>query len=208
MNIEQAGEQVERSDQKAKLERLALYLGNIGEAWRHATPEQGNRLAHTLFESLRVEDRAIEGLTPQAEFTPLLVLSHQPRLNGPQQGKKRLTPRLKCQPTMYRRKRRGSNPHDRFNLQTHKLYEQQEIVDPLALHLHSKEQAPLGRYTKLLNRIPQEVSHEVARRHSGGDSLRQLALWYGVSQEAVRQVLKRYGNEPSLKYRPSPTVKE
>jgi hypothetical protein len=32
---------------------------------------------------------------------------------------------------------------------------------------------------------------EVARRHAGGDSLRQLAKGDGVSHEAVRQVLKR-----------------
>jgi hypothetical protein len=32
---------------------------------------------------------------------------------------------------------------------------------------------------------------EVARRHAGGESLRQLAKLYRVSHEAVRQVLKR-----------------
>jgi hypothetical protein len=93
------------------------------------------------------------------------------------------------------RKRRGSNPHDRFNWETHKLYEQQEIVDPLVLHLHRKQDAPLGRYSKPLNQIPQELWHEVVRRHAGGESLRQLAKCYGVSHEAVRQVLKKADND-------------
>jgi site-specific DNA recombinase len=58
------------------LERLASYLQNVGEAWRSATQEQRNKLAKTLFESIRIEDRTIKGVTPQIEFTPLLVLNH------------------------------------------------------------------------------------------------------------------------------------
>ncbi len=58
------------------LERLASYLQNIGEAWRSANQEQRNKLAKTLFESIRIEDRTIKGVTPQIEFTPLLVLNH------------------------------------------------------------------------------------------------------------------------------------
>ncbi len=66
------------SDKKDVLERLAGYLQNVGKAWSDATQEQRNRLAKTLFEGLRVEDRTIKGVTPQIEFTPLLVLSdHQ-----------------------------------------------------------------------------------------------------------------------------------
>jgi site-specific DNA recombinase len=64
------------SSKKETLERLALYLRNVGEAWRHASQEQRNRLAKTLFENIRVEDRTIKGVTPQIEFTPLLVLNH------------------------------------------------------------------------------------------------------------------------------------
>ncbi len=69
------------SDRKAELERLAAYLENVGSAWHDATQEQRNRLAHTLFETIRVEDRTIKGITPQIEFTPLLLLNHLNRLN-------------------------------------------------------------------------------------------------------------------------------
>jgi site-specific DNA recombinase len=58
------------------IERLASYLQNIGEAWRNANQEQRNRLGKTLFESIRIEDRTIKGVTPHIEFTPLLVLNH------------------------------------------------------------------------------------------------------------------------------------
>jgi hypothetical protein len=57
------------NDRKATLERLINYLANVGDAWRDATQEQRNRLAGTLFETIRVEDRRIMGITPQIEFT-------------------------------------------------------------------------------------------------------------------------------------------
>jgi hypothetical protein len=57
------------------LERLAIYLQDVGKAWRDATQEQRNRLAKTLFEGIRIENHSIKGVTPQIEFTPLLVLS-------------------------------------------------------------------------------------------------------------------------------------
>lgn len=43
--------------------------------------------------------------------------------------------------------------------------------------------------------IPQERWVEVAQRHSNGESLRQLAKIYGVSHEAIRQVVKRVAQE-------------
>jgi hypothetical protein len=64
------------SSKKDELQRLASYLRDVGLAWRSANQEQRNRLARTLFEAIRVEDRTIKGVTPQIEFTPLLVLNH------------------------------------------------------------------------------------------------------------------------------------
>jgi site-specific DNA recombinase len=63
-------------DRKALLGRLASYIQDLSQAWRDADHEQRNRLAKTLFESIRVEDGRIMGITPANEFTPLLVLSH------------------------------------------------------------------------------------------------------------------------------------
>src|SRR5436190_16591663 len=61
------------------LQRLATYLQDVGQAWRDATQEQRNRLVKILFEVIRIGDHTIKGVTPQVEFTPLLVLSD--RLN-------------------------------------------------------------------------------------------------------------------------------
>jgi hypothetical protein len=63
-------------NRQEELERLGSYLQDVGLAWRSANQEQRNRLARTLFEAIRVEDRNIKGVTPQIEFTPLLVLNH------------------------------------------------------------------------------------------------------------------------------------
>lgn len=49
-------------------------------SWRDSTQEQRNRLAHALFEQIRVGNDKIKGVTPQIEFTPLLVLSHLTQL--------------------------------------------------------------------------------------------------------------------------------
>jgi hypothetical protein len=64
------------NSRKATLERLAKYLKNVGTSWKDAGQEQRNQLAHTIFESLRIEDRTRRGVTPRIEFTPLLVLNH------------------------------------------------------------------------------------------------------------------------------------
>ena len=63
------------SSKKETLKRLASYLQNVGVAWRDANQEQRNRLAKTIFEGIRIEDRTIKGVTPHIEFTPLLVLN-------------------------------------------------------------------------------------------------------------------------------------
>jgi DNA-directed RNA polymerase sigma subunit (sigma70/sigma32) len=94
------------------------------------------------------------------------------------------------------RKRRGSLPHDRYDstedTEDLELHQQQEIVDPLVVRLHRKQHAPLGRYSKPLNQIPQEQWVEVARRHADGESLRVLGRTFGVSHEAIRQIIKRF----------------
>ena len=74
-----------------------------------------------------------------------------------------------------------------------RLHERQEIVDPLPL-----TKAPhRSRYSMSLTQIPEEQWEEVALQHTNGESLRQLAKVYGVSHEAVRQVLKRVEDAPS-----------
>jgi hypothetical protein len=78
-----------------------------------------------------------------------------------------------------------------------RLHEQQEIVDPFVLPPLRTRQ---GRYSVPRTQIPEDQWEEVAQRHTGGESLRQLARCYGVSHEAVRQVLRKYGDDPPLRY--------
>jgi hypothetical protein len=67
------------------------------------------------------------------------------------------------------------------------LYEVQKIVDPLFLFVLSSN----TRYSAKPTQVPQEKWQEVAYRKANGESLRILALAYGVSYEAIRQVLKK-----------------
>jgi Mor family transcriptional regulator len=45
-----------------------------------------------------------------------------------------------------------------------------------------------------LTQIPREQWVEVVERNANGESLRHLAKVYGVSHEAVRQIVKRMGH--------------
>lgn len=70
------------TSQKETVERLANYLQSIGKAWREGNQEQKQRLAQTLFNSNRVENDTIKGVTPQIEFTPLLVLNQLEQMSS------------------------------------------------------------------------------------------------------------------------------
>lgn len=75
-----------------------------------------------------------------------------------------------------------------------RLHEYQEIINPLFVpksfrFKESKTRHP--RYNKPRTQIPQEKWQEVVSRKDAGESLRQLAGSYGVSYEAIRQVVKR-----------------
>jgi hypothetical protein len=76
-----------------------------------------------------------------------------------------------------------------------KLYEQQEIINPLVPLPHGKSQR---RYTLPRTQIPTDQWAEVAQRHANCQSLRQLAKLYGVSHEAVRQVIKRHSQNTGV----------
>ena len=67
-----------------------------------------------------------------------------------------------------------------------RLYERQEIVDPILLPRPQRSQR---RYSVPLTHIPEDQWEEVAQRHAHGESLRSLGGVYGVSYEAIRQLL-------------------
>jgi hypothetical protein len=66
------------------------------------------------------------------------------------------------------------------------LYEQQEVIDPIPYPPRKKRQ---GRYSVPLTHIPQEQWEDVAQRHATGESFRQLGRSFGVSHEAIRQIV-------------------
>ncbi len=72
------------------------------------------------------------------------------------------------------------------------FHERQEILNPIFVpqSFHFKwSHKPLSRYSIPRNQIPPDKWQEIATRKAAGDSLRQLAGIYGVSYEAIRQVL-------------------
>lgn len=86
----------------------------------------------------------------------------------------------------------GSLPHLSTTLATHNVYEHQE-VDPMLCDegQGSGSSAPPPHSAPLLTRIPKSEWDRVAHRYANGESLRQLAKVYGVSHEAVRQIIKK-----------------
>ena len=75
-----------------------------------------------------------------------------------------------------------------YDFSSLKLHERQEIVDPILISPSKKSE---GRYSSPLTRIPKEQWEEVNRRNADGESLRRLAEAYGVSYEAIRQIVIR-----------------
>jgi hypothetical protein len=67
------------------------------------------------------------------------------------------------------------------------LHEIQKIVDPLFLFVVASQ----TRYYVKPTKVPQNKWQEVAARKANGESLRSLAVAYGVSYEAIRQVIKK-----------------
>jgi hypothetical protein len=62
-------------DQARGLERLALFLKDISEAWKQADEQQHNRLAKQLFDIVWIKDKRVLAVTPRPEFKPFFRLS-------------------------------------------------------------------------------------------------------------------------------------
>ena len=57
-------------DQSKSLEKLALFLKNISEAWKQADQQQRNRQARQLFDIVWIKDKQIVAVRPQPELEP------------------------------------------------------------------------------------------------------------------------------------------
>ena len=61
------------------LERLALFLGNVGQAWAVAGPRNRNRLAKRLFEAVIVRDEQVVAVKPQPGLRAFSALNEDTR---------------------------------------------------------------------------------------------------------------------------------
>ena len=64
-------------DQGKSLEKLALFLKDISEAWKEADGQQQNRLAKQLFDIVWIKDKKVLAITPRPEFKPFFRLSYE-----------------------------------------------------------------------------------------------------------------------------------
>ena len=76
-------------DQARGLERLALFLKDISEAWKQADQQQRNRLAKQLFDIVWIKGKRVLAVTPRPEFKPFFDL----RYEGVAQGVLHFRPR-------------------------------------------------------------------------------------------------------------------
>jgi DNA invertase Pin-like site-specific DNA recombinase len=63
-------------DQARGLERLALFLKDISEAWKQADQQQRNRLAKQLFDIVWIKNKKVLAVTPRPSFKPFFDLQY------------------------------------------------------------------------------------------------------------------------------------
>ena len=68
-------------DQARGLERFALFLKDISEAWKQADQQQRNRQARQLFDIVWIKDKQIAAVRPQPELEPFFQLNYEEFVN-------------------------------------------------------------------------------------------------------------------------------
>jgi len=68
---------VEPEEDEAVLERLRVFLTDIGLAWERATDEQRNRLGRQLFQTIWIRDRLVVKVRPQPELRAFFQISEE-----------------------------------------------------------------------------------------------------------------------------------
>ena len=59
------------------LSRLERFLTNVSGAWEQATPDQRNRLARQLFDSIWVKNERVVKVRPRPELRPFFQISEE-----------------------------------------------------------------------------------------------------------------------------------
>lgn len=163
------------------LDVLATVLEDVRAAWDVADQPERNHLARVLFEDVRVLGDEVVGVKPRDAFAPFFRLNYE---------------LWKAEnPTAYqqsgslmdqKRKRRDSNPQE---IHTKELPASHLPLVPG--RCRPKHSSPVrGRYARPRSSIPPERWPEV-REQAARCGLRATARAFGVSHEAVRQVVAR-----------------
>ena len=63
--------------QAENLDKLEKFLANVAQAWEEATGELGNKLAHSLFQEIWIEDEQVVAVKPQLELKPFFQLNYE-----------------------------------------------------------------------------------------------------------------------------------
>ncbi|MDP9375263.1 MAG: recombinase family protein [Chloroflexota bacterium] len=161
---------VQQADEDDQLDKLAELLGDVVQGWTLATQEQRNRLARLVFEEVVIENERVTAVKPRPELAGFFALDCQVRgleVNA------------------------GGSDGDR-------LREIDVVQLPLVPFLYperllrARQRRGAGRYAAGLKgpRLSPECWPEIAAR-AEYESLRDLAVTYGVSHETIRGILGR-----------------
>src|SRR5262249_40541744 len=154
-----------------RLSRLATFLASIAGAWDAATQEQRNRLVKQLFEEVVIQDKYVTKVKVRPELVGFFALDYAQRQAMYRTGGTDGVP-IRERDTVLST---GSN---------------QALSDvsgyfPLQLGQSHRGQSVDRRP----HRLPPEVWPEIQQR-ARRESLRHLAVEYGVSHEAIRRIVK------------------
>ncbi|MFH1662382.1 MAG: hypothetical protein ABH934_00430, partial [Chloroflexota bacterium] len=69
-------------EQGKTLDKLALFLASVADAWDTANQEERNRLARCLFQEIWIKDKEVIAVRPQPELKPFFGLNHEAMRNG------------------------------------------------------------------------------------------------------------------------------
>jgi hypothetical protein len=187
----------ERSDENARLAGVADFLADTGQGWERATQEQRNRLARALFAEIMVRDGAVVAVKPHPELAGFFALDAH--LQAPDTAAYGFD-RAEVNPVTSASSIRTMRPVDSMSPGA--------IVFPVYFPLPQPETfipilTPRSRHatTRLVSkrRPPQQTSKidpaqwpHIAER-ARFESLRDLAVAFGVSHETIRKIVRGGG---------------
>ncbi len=151
---------------------LADYLGNVGRAWRAATPEERNQIARQLFADVWVVNKTAVAVVPPPAYRPFLELA-----GADAQVRDALSTAMSL-----RRKRRASLSSPRHG------------CEPIAVCAPPPRRTVgrCGRSPSQADRPRRLNTDQITaiRALAQTKSLRSLAAEFGVSHETIRTMLR------------------